>query len=69
MALNTPNDRDLPILEHLVELRDRLVKVALAVLIGVAVCFAYVEPIWNFLVAPLNEALEATGRGSGYTHL
>lgn len=68
MALNTPNDRDLPILEHLIELRDRLVKVALAVLIAVAVCFAYVEPIWDFLVAPLNDALLATGRGSLATH-
>lgn len=68
MALNTPNDRDLPILEHLVELRDRLVKVGLTVLIAVAVCFTYVEPIWDFLVAPLNEALETTGRGSLATH-
>ena len=68
MAPNTPNDRDMPIVEHLVELRDRLIKVALAVLIAVAVCFAYVDPIWKFLVAPLDEALQTTGRGSLATH-
>ena len=64
----TPNDRDLPILEHLVELRNRVVWSALATLIAVAVCFAYVGPIWEFLVAPLNQALEATGKGSLATH-
>ena len=68
MMANTPNDRDLPILEHLIELRDRLIKVALAVLVCVAISFVYVDPIWNFLVAPLNDALEATGRGSLATH-
>ena len=67
-ASNTPNDRDLPILEHLVELRNRVVWSALATLISVAICFAYVGPIWDFLVAPLNQALEATGKGSLATH-
>ena len=63
-ASKTPNDRDLPILEHLVELRNRVVWSAVATLIAVAVCFAYVGPIWDFLVEPLNQALEATGKGS-----
>ena len=65
---HTPNDRDLPIVEHLVELRDRVVWSALATLIGVAISFYYVEPIWDFLVAPLNQALEATGKGSLAIH-
>ncbi len=68
MAQNTPNDRDLPIMEHLVELRDRLIRASVTVLICIAISFIYVEPIWNFLVAPLNEALEATGKGSLATH-
>ncbi len=67
-APNTPRDRDLPILEHLVELRNRVVWAALATLIAVAITFTFVEPIWNFLVAPLNEALVATGKGSLATH-
>lgn len=64
----TPNDKDLPIIEHLTELRDRVVWAALATLISVAICFTYVGPIWDFLVAPLNEALKATGKGSLATH-
>lgn len=67
-APNTPHDRDLPIIEHLVELRNRVVWAALATLIAVAISFTYVGPIWDFLVAPLNEALEATGKGSLATH-
>ena len=53
----------MPLLEHLRELRTRLVISLVATAIGVAACFSYTEVIWNFLVAPMNEALVASEKG------
>jgi sec-independent protein translocase protein TatC len=53
----------MPLLEHLREMRTRLVISLVATALGIALCFNYTELIWNFLVAPMNEALEKTGRG------
>ncbi len=54
----------MPLMEHLRELRRRLIisMVTLAITCGVAL--AYVDHIWAFLVRPMNEALLVTGRGS-----
>lgn len=41
-----------PLLEHLVELRHRLIYALLAVAAGFAVCFAFAKPIYNILVWP-----------------
>ncbi len=45
-----------PLLDHLVELRARLVRSVIALVIGFAVCFAFADPILGFLVQPLREA-------------
>jgi len=53
----------MPLMEHLREMRTRLMVSIVAMAIGIAACFNYVDIIWNFLVSPMNEALEASGRG------
>jgi len=50
-----------PIIGHLIELRKRLLWVVGAMVIGTAVCFGFVEPIYNFLVQPLADAMAAEG--------
>ena len=48
----------MPLLEHLVELRNRLMYSAIAVAIGFAICYFFKEDIYGFLVRPLAAALE-----------
>jgi len=54
----------MPLLEHLTELRTRVIRSLIAVGVGCLVSFAFVQDIWDFLVAPMNEALVQTGRGT-----
>jgi sec-independent protein translocase protein TatC len=44
-------------LEHLDELRQRIVRSLLGVAIGIAATFAFIQPIFNFLLAPTRKAL------------
>ncbi|WP_182905510.1 twin-arginine translocase subunit TatC [Microbispora sp. H13382] len=48
----TPEDGRMTLMEHIRELRNRLLKAILAVVVGTAVGFVYFEPIWNFLKQP-----------------
>lgn len=50
-----------PLTAHLVELRQRLLWVIGAMIVGTAVCFVFVEPIYSFLVQPLAEAMGEGG--------
>ncbi len=59
-----PDEFRMPLMEHLRELRTRLIYCMVAAGIGCIVAFTFVEPIWDFLVAPMQDALVATGRGS-----
>jgi len=54
----------MPLIDHLVELRDRLIRIMVFATLGCGVCFAFAQPIWDALVRPMNEALAATGRGT-----
>jgi sec-independent protein translocase protein TatC len=47
-----------PLLEHLNELRQRLIKSILAIIICFVICLFFVRPIFAFLVHPFNVALE-----------
>src|SRR5258706_13964399 len=44
-------------LEHLDELRKRIVRACLAIAIGVLVTFYWIQPIFNFILAPTRRAL------------
>ncbi len=50
-----------PLLEHLAELRTRLVRSALALVVGIVAAFAVSEPILQFLLAPIEATLRALG--------
>lgn len=45
-----------PLMEHLVELRMRLIRLVIALIIGFGICFAFAEPIYNFLLVPFEDA-------------
>src|SRR5581483_5888402 len=46
-------------LEHLDELRKRIVNSCLAVAVGIAITFWWIYPIFNFILAPTRHALPA----------
>ena len=58
------HDKPMPLLEHLVELRRRLLWSLAAFLIAFGVCYYFSKPIYSFLAEPLASALEARGMGS-----
>ena len=45
-----------PLLDHLVELRQRLIICVVAVVIGFAICFGFSDPIYRFLLHPFAMA-------------
>lgn len=55
-------DSSAPLIEHLTELRTRLIRAFIAFIIGMLVCFFFAEPILNFLVEPIAEILRARGQ-------
>jgi len=46
-----------PLVEHLVELRRRLLWSFVAMIAGTALCYIFVKPIYGFLVEPLAHAM------------
>ncbi|MCA8869314.1 MAG: twin-arginine translocase subunit TatC [Rhodobacteraceae bacterium] len=51
-----------PLIEHLAELRTRLIHSAVAFIIGMVICFSVWNPIFNFLTEPLCSAMHARGQ-------
>jgi sec-independent protein translocase protein TatC len=47
-----------PLLEHLIELRNRLIKALAAFVVAFAICVFFAEEIYQILVQPLADALE-----------
>jgi len=52
-----PESKQMPLLDHLIELRGRLLKSSIAFLLFFFVCFYFAEPIYGFLVEPLGRTL------------
>jgi len=51
-----------PLIEHLTELRDRVIRSVLAFVVAMLACFYFAEPILNFLVEPIAEILRTRGQ-------
>lgn len=62
--MTNPDEYRMSILDHLRELRRRLIVAMWAVGLAFVGCFAFADPIFQFVAAPMNEALHATGKGS-----
>lgn len=56
------DDTTAPLVEHLAELRTRLIRSVLAFVIFMIASFAVARPIFNFLAAPLIDALQDFGQ-------
>jgi sec-independent protein translocase protein TatC len=64
------DDRQMPLLDHLVELRNRLMYSIIAIFLGFVVCYFFAEDIYAFLVRPLADIYQGqTGRRMIYTGL
>ena len=62
----SPRDDDIddsaaPLIEHLAELRTRLIRSVIAFMVGIIVVFAVAEPILQFLLAPIEATLRDLG--------
>ena len=55
------DDSSAPLLEHLAELRTRLIRSVLALVVGIVIAFTVAEPILQFLLAPIEETLRELG--------
>jgi len=55
-------DSSAPLIEHLAELRTRLINSAIAFVIAMIICFTVWNPIYNFLTQPLCAALGDSGQ-------
>ena len=54
-------DSSAPLIEHLAELRQRLIYSVLAFIIGMIICFTIWNPIFDFLTHPLCSAMAVRG--------
>ena len=50
-----------PLIEHLAELRTRLIRSVIAFIVGIVVAFTVAEPILQFLLEPIEETLRDLG--------
>ncbi|UWP97609.1 twin-arginine translocase subunit TatC [Aliiroseovarius crassostreae] len=55
-------DSAAPLIEHLTELRTRLIHSAIAFIIGMVICFTVWNPIFNFLTDPLCQTMAERGQ-------
>jgi sec-independent protein translocase protein TatC len=51
-------EKRLELTEHLAELRSRIIRAILYVVVGATLCYFYFTPIYKFLYAPMQHAME-----------
>ncbi|MCW7754983.1 twin-arginine translocase subunit TatC [Desulfobotulus sp. H1] len=62
-------DESLSLMDHLTELRKRLVRCIIAITVGFLICYGFKEELFFILVAPLQEAMGTTGSTLIFTGL
>ena len=69
MTENDPlEEGQMTLIEHLIELRNRLIYSLVAASVAIVVCFSFNEIIWDFLFEPVETALKKSGKGSLAVH-
>ena len=58
---NNTEESAMPLLDHLIELRSRLMYSVISILVLFFICYYFSPDIYNFLVAPLADVLEGMG--------
>ena len=59
------DDTAAPLIEHLAELRSRLIRSVLAFIVGMVIAFTFWNPIFNYLTQPICGALAERGQDCG----
>lgn len=59
------DDSSAPLIEHLAELRTRIIWSLLAFILAMVLCYTVWNPIYNFLTQPICHALEARNQECG----
>lgn len=67
--INDIDDSKAPLLDHLVELRTRLIRSVIAIAVLFFACYFVAEPIYGFLVQPLAELYDREGARLIFTAL
>ncbi|MGQ9371805.1 twin-arginine translocase subunit TatC [Azospirillum sp. A39] len=62
-------DSKMPLIDHLIELRNRLMYAVLALIVAFLLCYAFADRIYAFLVQPLADILAGQNRRMIYTGL
>ncbi|MDT8855466.1 twin-arginine translocase subunit TatC [Paracoccaceae bacterium Fryx2] len=65
MSSDHIEDSSAPLIEHLTELRNRIMYSIGAFLVGMILCFTVWNPIFNFLTQPICDALALRGQDCG----
>ena len=55
------DDKKMPLLDHLIELRSRLLRCVIALFVAFMVCFYFADHLYAFLVQPLANILAEKG--------
>ena len=61
MTKDDIDDSAAPLVEHLIELRNRLIWSVAAFLIAMILCFFVAEPILDFLLGPIEKSMRELG--------
>ncbi len=54
-------DSSAPLIDHLIELRTRLIRSIAAFVVAMLVCFAFADPLFEFLAEPMKTAMKSRG--------
>jgi sec-independent protein translocase protein TatC len=60
-AEDSIDDSSAPLVEHLIELRNRIIWAVGAFLVGMILCFVVAEPILDFMLGPIERAMRELG--------
>ena len=61
MSADDIDSSSAPLVEHLAELRNRLIWAVTAFIVAMVLCFVVADPILRFLLLPIEDAMRSLG--------